>query len=193
MKKAHTPHGEGHGQPQHFLRWEPCRRPTTCSMGPTSKKTLFLLEKTLPCTTLRKLLRPTHAPARDVGRRVAWWRSGALLEWPGASQDVQRTPNVCCEYIFKEENAQRSPQFHEIPWNLEQKTVGRGKKKRNVGWSGFGLSTAGGSGTRVSRAKESKASNNQPTLQPTNQPTDQTTNQPTNQPASQPASQPTKQ
>ena len=27
--------------------------------------------------------------------------------------DVQRTPNVCCEDIFDDGGAQRSPQFHE--------------------------------------------------------------------------------
>ena len=38
-----------------------------------------------------------------------------------ASEDVQRTPNVCCEDIFNDENAQRPPQFNERAHKFDAK------------------------------------------------------------------------
>ena len=55
---------------------------------------------------------------------------------PGASQDVQRTPNVCCEDIFNDENAQRPPQFNERPRKLEktEQKEGRERDKKKKFW-----------------------------------------------------------
>ena len=42
---------------------------------------------------------------------------------------------MCCENIFNDEIAQRPPQFHEKPWEFEEKNpkwFGRGKKKREI-------------------------------------------------------------
>ena len=55
-----------------------------------------------------------------------------------ASQDVQRTPHVCCEAIFTDENAQRPPSEIGKNKNKNKKRVGRAApgchKKQETKW-----------------------------------------------------------
>ena len=154
----------------------------------------------------------SNSCARPCATSVGWGRLACGLVaaplWAGGRSFTRcpESPDVCCEDIFDDENAQRPPQFHEIPRKLE-KQQGRERTKkceildgpRNT-VSGSGVSRAGcleqacprqqgavqgvqGRGSNASRSTNQTTTHNhtQP-HHPTHPPTNQRTAQPTNQP-----------
>ena len=83
--------------------------------------------------------------ARTINCATVFFSCRGFRRAAGASQDVQRAPNVCCEDIFNDESAQRPPQFHERPRKLKKK-VGRGKKKKREILDGSVQGCPGGRG-----------------------------------------------
>ena len=65
----------------------------------------------------------------SITTETSCWVEAVMPPAVGVSQDVQRTPNVCCEDIFNDENAQRPPQFHERPSKYKKKEEGREREK----------------------------------------------------------------
>ena len=74
---------------------------------------------------------------------------------PGVTR-CPESPNVCCEDIFNNENAQKPLQFNEIPRKFKKKRSGDGKKRELLDGPGPVGAGSGGSQSREPPTKSKK-------------------------------------